>query len=367
MKRAVIVALRMLLSVFYAVCKLFPTRRKVVMMSREFDEEPLDFVLLREELERRDPSISVVTLCKTVPKGIAAVGYALHLLYSIAQLATASVCVVDTYCLPVSLLRHKKSLTVLQIWHALGAVKQFGYQSVGRTEGRDRGTAEWLRMHRGYTKVLCPSKATAAFYKEAFDITDEQILIGGMPRIDFLLSDKSALRDKILCENPDLRDKTVVLYAPTFRKGKATPYEDIANALDADRFRLIVSTHPLDAARVDAQYTVNGYSSTELLAVSDIVITDYSSIAFEAALQRKALLFYLYDLEEYRDQSRGLNIDPTKEMPRCTVTDAEGLTRLLNTPYDYAALNAFCDRYVETADTQNTARLADFIETRLTR
>ena len=104
-----------------------------------------------------------------------------------------------------------------------------------------------------------------------------------------------------------------------------------------------------------------------LLSVADLLITDYSAIAFEAALQQKALLFYLYDLEEYRDQNRGLNIDPTKELPQSAATDVQELARLLNTPYDYGALKTFCDRYIETADTHNTARFADFVENRLVR
>ena len=365
MKRIIIEMVRLALNVFYAVCKWFPTRRKVVMMSRELDAEPLDFALLREELHRRDASVSVVTLCKTVPKGAAIIGYAFYMLKCIAHLATAAVCVVDTYCLPVSLLNHKPSLTVIQVWHALGAIKRFGYQSIGFTEGRDRNTAKWLRMHRGYTRVLCPSKATAAFYKEAFDVPDEQLHIGGMPRIDWMLSDQTALKERILQDNPRLSGKTVVLYVPTFRKHTPNAYRDVVDRIDHSRYEVIVSNHPLDTDVIDPLYTVDGYSSSELLTVADVVITDYSAIAFEAALQQKRVYFYVYDLAEYRDRSRGLNIDPTKELPSCSATDADVLMTLLEQPYDAAALAAFCDRYIETADTHNTERLADYVENRL--
>ena len=367
MKHTAIVCLRLALNLFYAVCKLFPTRRKVVMMSREFDKEPLDFMLLREELKRRDPLIKVVALCKTVPKGTAIIGYAFYMLQCIAHLATASVCVVDTYCLPVSLLNHKKTLTVMQIWHALGAIKQFGYQSVGLAEGRDRNIAKWLRMHRGYTHVLCPSKATAAIYKQTFGVSDEQLYIGGMPRIDWLLSDQTALKQRILQENPRLNGKTVVLYVPTFRTGKPTAYRDIVDRIDSNRYEVVVNAHPLDTDPIESKYRVNGYSSSELLSVADIVITDYSAIAFEAALQQKRLYFYVYDLDEYRDEKRGLNIVPTEELPSCSAIDADTLMDLLEQPYDADALAAFCARYIETADTHNTARLADYVERRLVR
>ncbi len=366
MKRMVITILRWLMNVFYAVCKWFPVRRKVVMMSREFDTEPLDFVLLREEIKRRDASVTVVSLCKTVPKGTALIGYAAHMLMCMAHLATASVCVVDTYCLPVSLLKHRKSLTVIQIWHALGAIKRFGYQSLGLEEGRNRCTAEWLRMHRGYTKVLCPSRATAPFYQEAFDVSPDTIHVGGMPRIDWLLSDQTALKERVLLDYPMLQDKPVVLYAPTFRKGKPSAHDALIQHIDHDAYHLIVSAHPISNEQVDSRYTVTGYSSSELLAVADIVITDYSAIAFEAALQRKKLYFFLYDLEEYR-HSRGLNILPTDVLPACCAVDADTLVGLLNQPYDFKALESFCQTYIETADTHNTARLVDYIESRLAR
>ena len=43
-------------------------------------------------------------------------------------LATSKVCVLDGYCIPASILKHKKKLKIIQIWHASGAIKKFGYQ-----------------------------------------------------------------------------------------------------------------------------------------------------------------------------------------------------------------------------------------------
>lgn len=360
MKRIAIVCLRIAMTCFYAICKLFPTRRKVVMISRELNTDPLDFALLRAEIARRDPTVRIVSLCKTVPHGVALIGYAWYMLRCMAHMATAAACVVDTYCLPVSLLTHKKSLRIVQIWHALGAIKKFGYQSLGLAEGRDAKTAGWLRMHQGYTRMFAPSNATAAFYAEAFGIPRDTIEVRGMPRIDWLLGDHSDIRERFFAEHPELGDKPIVLYVPTFRKGKPTAHDQLIERVDHDRYHLIVSAHPISTESVDPCFKVSGYTSTELLTVADAVITDYSAIAFEAALLKKQLYFFLYDIEEYIG-NRGLNVDLLREVPHLSATDVDGLISVIDQPYDVAEREAFLARYIETADTGNTARIVDYL------
>ena len=360
MKRIAILCLRIAMQCFYAICKLFPTRQKVVMISRELDTDPLDFALLRAEIERRNTGVRVVSLCKTVPHGIKLVGYAWYMLRCMAHMATARACVVDTYCLPVSLLTHKKSLRIVQVWHALGAIKKFGYQSLGLAEGRDAKTAEWLRMHQGYTRMFAPSNATAAFYAEAFGIPRDTIEVRGMPRIDWLLRDHSDIRERFFAEHPTLGDKPILLYVPTFRKDKPTAHDQLIARVDHEQYHLIVSAHPISTESVDPRFKVKGYTSTELLTVADAVITDYSAIAFEAALLRKKLYFFLYDIEEYIG-NRGLNIDLLREMPHLSATDIDGLIETIGRDYDAAERDAFCAKYIETADTDNTARIVDYL------
>jgi CDP-ribitol ribitolphosphotransferase len=55
------------------------------------------------------------------------VGYVFKAMY---YLATSKVCVTESYCVPISILKHKKELKVIQIWHSSGAVKKFGYQAL---------------------------------------------------------------------------------------------------------------------------------------------------------------------------------------------------------------------------------------------
>ena len=63
-------------------------------------------------------------------------------------------------------------------------------------------------------------------------------------------------------------------------------------------------------------YDLTDYESIEdLYIITDILITDYSSVMFDYAVLDRPMLFFTYDLDEYRDKLRGFNIDIEKEAP----------------------------------------------------
>ena len=99
---------------------------------RQSDHPSRDFKMLASQLEALDPSIDVVVRCSTSAGFARRSAYLGEVLAQMYHLATSSVCVVDGYIVPVSVLSHPPTLTIVQMWHALGAIKQFGLQSVGR-------------------------------------------------------------------------------------------------------------------------------------------------------------------------------------------------------------------------------------------
>jgi ATP-dependent DNA ligase len=58
----------------------------------------------------------------------------LQVLNEMFHLATSKYCIIDSYVIPVSILKHRNKLVIIQIWHALGAIKKFGYASLGLKE-----------------------------------------------------------------------------------------------------------------------------------------------------------------------------------------------------------------------------------------
>lgn len=364
MKSILFGILKLGLRIIYAFLKLFKTRNRIVYLSRQSNEKSVDMRLLEKALAKECPETQQVFRLRMIPDGFAAkVKYCFGILGDMYYLATSRVAVLDTYSIPVSCLKHKKSLRVIQMWHALGAIKKFGLQSVGTKEGRDEKTSRAMCMHKNYDYVLSPSRATASFYMEAFGCGADKIKICSLPRVDEILTDNGASA-RFYKENPGLGDKKIVLYLPTFRDREAYVAQELKVEFeDMDGYHLIVSTHPLfSKVKKDMRFYCNGsFSTYDLMKVADIIITDYSACAFEAAVLMKPLYFFVPDYDEY-SRERGINVNLKEEMGDFTFETAQELCDAISTrAYDYDRLYDFKSKYVENTKTNNAEILAKFI------
>ena len=293
---------------------------KVAIISRESDEKTLDVRMLEEELRQRGIRVKVLSKLLTKEKSVKnAVGYLGHMLKQEAEILSSDVVVLDTYCIPASMIPHKSGTKVVQMWHALGAVKKFGWQTVGRPDGTSERTAKLMRMHSGYDYVICPSEVTAEYYSEAFRTPKNKIVKLGLPRIDYIRAvthgeKGEQTKERIRKRYPKIAEegKKTVLYAPTFRRGASPDIAGLADALDSERYNIIVKLHPLygGGGRVFRDNIIydDDFETYELIAAADAVISDYSSLVIEASLSDKPLYLYTYDIDDY-EKSTGLNMD----------------------------------------------------------
>jgi CDP-ribitol ribitolphosphotransferase len=338
-------------------------QNKVVMLSRESDTVPLDFRLLEKELHRRSPQTQVVYFCRKMTKNINVFSYCWFVVRSLYHIATASVAVTDTYSIQLCVLPPKKGLTVVQIWHAVGAVKKFSYQCLDTANGHSSKLAEQMCMHRNYDYILCTSEATRSVYVEAFHTPREKILPLGMPRVDYIQREAPGLRKRFLKQRPDLRGKKLLLYLPTFREGVDQGTERLLHAAAGrEDIALLVKPHPLSNFHVPrGNQPGEGWSTYDLMKICDGIITDYSASSLEASLLHKPVYFYLFDYEAYK-YNQGLNIDPNLELPSAVSVEAGPLLDKIQAGrYDLAALERFRSKYIQTADENNTATIARFL------
>jgi CDP-ribitol ribitolphosphotransferase len=328
----------------YAVIKaIVPERHKVVFLSRQCDGPSRDFLLLAAELRRRDPELEIVMRCRTLGGSFGArVASAFAMVGQMYHLASARVCVVDGYVIPVSLLDHHSGLFVIQMWHALGAIKKFGYQVVGKPGGHSAGIASAMRMHHNYDLVLCGGVGTVPHFQAAFGVAEGVVRPLGLPRVDYLLehandaraepvpSGVEAMRRRfpVLAE----RGRTIVLYAPTFRRGGGSPYADVAERFAGGSFAVMLKPHPLETASVTGANVadVADCDILDLLPLCDVVITDYSAVAFEALVIDVPLYFYMPDIDRYREDN-GLNVDPLEEYPGIASRDIDEIAGWIET------------------------------------
>ena len=360
---------------------------RISIISRESDERTLDIAMLEAELLRRGHDVRV--LCKLLKKGNAlkALGYAGYAAKQELAILRSDVVLLDTYCIPASMIPHRRGTKIIQMWHALSAIKKFGWQTVGKEGGSSERIAKLMKMHRGYDYVTCPSDITAEYFKEAFRVDSDKIVKLGLPRIDYIKSITTGSRHedvfrRIIHAYPDLQsNKKTILYAPTFRSGKDVDAQSLIDAIDPNKYHLVVKLHPLYRKDAFEKEDSGGkhygsfkrgvifddnFSSFDWLAAADMVISDYSSFVVESSLTDKPLYIYAPDMEEYVNVT-GLNMN-FKEEPIAPYVfdDANALAECIDSEdYDYEALRAFRDRYADIDTSNCTEAFADFIESLL--
>lgn len=357
--------LKAVLAVAYVPLKCFPSQNKVLFLSRQSNEPPLDFVLLKEELLRQDPSLKIVMITKRIEGGLpGAVTFGMCSLRSMYHLATAKVCVLDTYWPVVSLLHHKKSLTVIQMWHAIGKMKKSGYQTLDKRYGRSGSVAQAMNMHRGYDVVIAGGSRMNDYYCASFGVKEEQLLNIGLPRIDFLLATEQANRALLLEKYPQFAGKTVILYAPTFRRNTEADYGEMTGLFDPEKYALIIKPHPNQVLKQPndlKKYSCGELTTMQALGACDILITDFSAITFEAAVMNKRIYFYLFDRQGYM-RHNGVNIDPCVEMAGNVYEEPQNLKEAIEKgSYDRQALAQFRERYLPQHLGQSTKRMTKLI------
>lgn len=363
------------LNIVYAFFKLLPVRTKITMLSRQSDVPSDEFRMIKKGINLRDERVKVVFLCHTLDGGINStisdkVKYGFHMFAQMFHIATSKVVILDTYCMVVSILKHKKELKVVQMWHSMGTMKKFGYTALDTKEGSKSEIAYAMKMHENYDYIFASADSYKEHLAKGFNCDIEKILTMPLPRLDLLNSDKygQRVRERIYMEYPKLKEKPLILYCPTFRKGEEDfqrALRKLTSAVDYENYNFVVKLHPLSKSVVEEPaVSADGFSSFEMLFAADYVISDYSCIVYEAAVRRIPLYFYNFDMELYTD-GRGLALDYEQEIPGPASGDAKEIVAAIETKeYDMDALKRFADKYVAPVR-HATKDIVDFVFTLL--
>lgn len=180
------------------------------------------------------------------------------------------------------------------------------------------GPFPYESCHRKYDYAIVGAESLIPVYQEVFGIDKEKILPYGLPRLDKFLDKEiiNSIKDKIYDLYPNLKAKKIILFAPTYRgsgqKDAYYPYDKlnlnkINELCQKENYVFIIKMHPFISKRLEVpqEYRdhildLSNYSDiNELLYITDILITDYSSNIYDFSLLNKPILFYTYDLEVY--------------------------------------------------------------------
>ncbi|MCI9262900.1 CDP-glycerol glycerophosphotransferase family protein [uncultured Adlercreutzia sp.] len=352
MKKLLVKAGSSCLRLAYHFCRLFPVQNRIVCISRQSDEAPLDFQLIANYCCARTPPITAILLPKQLRSPVT---YLPEMLRQVYYIATSKAVVLDSYCIVVSLLGSSIEAPVVQIWHALGNMKKAGYTALSDSseEGRDPRLANLLHMHEGYNAIAISSLSFSRDFAAVFNADPSIIFEAPLPRADLLTSadGRSRARKMFFDNHPDLKGKQVIVYCPTFRRSPSPDANRAIKALvgeiDYSRYALIYKPHPVDTLTIeDSRLTVLVNHDPDPLFVADYVVSDYSTVIYEAGLLNIPVFLYAYDWDSYREK-RGLNIDLEHDVPTLFTQDPRLIVEAIeNNDFDANAYKAFTQRNV---------------------
>ncbi len=239
---------------------------------------------------------------------------ALHYLKLTWQLSKQEIVFVDDYCPIFKFINLSSKTKLVQLWHAGVGFKSVGYARFGFS-----GPYPYTSCHRRYDYAIVGGEALVPVYAEVFGINKEKILPYGLPRLDnFLDSNKiKETKEKLYNNYANLKEKKCILFAPTFRgTGQKTanyPFEkldldEIYNLCKKENYMFLIKMHPFVRKRINIPEEYREYiidfsdypDINELLYITDILITDYSSNIYDFSLLNRPIIFYTYDLDYYQ-------------------------------------------------------------------
>ncbi|WP_426354088.1 CDP-glycerol glycerophosphotransferase family protein [Exiguobacterium sp. R-39] len=275
----------------------------------------------------------------------------------------------------------RKETTYIQTWHGTPLKKMLF--DLDEIHGRDEGYIDRVTNSiKQWSVLLSPSAYASTIFKSAFRY-DGPIFESGYPRNDLFFSNNQpktieSIRTKLQLSD----DKKVILYAPTFRDHQSLgngkfffdypfDFNRVAEAL-GDEYVFLIRTHVLvtKKPRIPAEHRerfidVTSYPDIqELYLITDLLITDYSSVFFDFANMNRPMFFYAYDLDLYRDTLRGFYLDYYKDLPGPILeTEDAFIEALANIPQltnDYQSrLDSFREAYCAMEDGSAASRVVD--------
>ena len=273
---------------------------------------------------------------------------------------------------PLAFMDFNPESIIVQLWHAPGASKKFG----GSVDIESREILGKISENTDY--LIVTSDKIIGYYSEAFQMPEDKIKPLGLPRMDYYFENHDLNRLKSeFCKKHDISpDKKIILYAPTFRDEKE--YNNVFNYLDLDKFNeslgdeyvLALRLHPkiknFHAENISSkgQYIdVSDFESEqELMLISDILITDYSSIMIEYCILNRPIIFFTYDLDSYLANERGFYYDFKTTVPGPIVRTSDELIDVIeNGEFDKSKISGFVKTQFNQIDGKSSYRVVDFL------
>ncbi|ODJ69337.1 bifunctional glycosyltransferase/CDP-glycerol:glycerophosphate glycerophosphotransferase [Brochothrix thermosphacta] len=354
--------------VVYHLSQMMPMKDNSVVIGTTKNEFSRNLQLLGMKISDENPEIKVRFVKKTTNK-----------IYQYYQLGRAKCIIIDDYYYPLYNKKIRKDAEYIQIWHAMGALKKFGLNSVSK--GDSNSEIFEYRAHSQYTKVICSSPTLNKIYADSFGISEDKIVNARLLEPSLLTNSdyKKQAHIKFKRMYPNFLNKKILLFAPTFRGSPRDRivYRNIINwkelNLDSNTI-VLVKLHPsvemaqgFNFSNSIVDMTDADITLSELMIISNVLITDYSSVIFDYTLLNKPIIQYLGDLNRYQSErdtffhvekyNFNYQVYNTKELQKTIETNLEKLD--LSIDVEYQRKKHF---FVGTDDLEEKTTIIDLIK-----
>ena len=302
----------------------------------------------------------------------------------IKYISTSKYVLLEDLVQATSHIKVRKGQEIVQLWHGPGAFKKFGYSR----KITDLGKGHIHKGYKKYTKAIVSGSQIRSCYAEAFGMNIENVQATGFPRTDLFFNEqeKKKKRKELYEKYPFMQNKKIILFAPTYRGTQLRDahydidkldLEKIYNELSKQNYIFIFKWHPFLTNNIRLKIK-SGYDeykkhtdfyydlSTEgdindLLLVTDILITDYSSVIFDYFFTNKPIIYFAYDLEEY-ENDRGIYF-PFQDYVYGNIarTNDELLKAIKEENLDEEKREKFRQKFLDACDGKSTAKTYKWI------
>lgn len=370
----------------FQLFKLFPVQNKVVYVTSFLEnniniyneQKRQDYTCRTIFLTRKD-FINYLTQYKDAHTDILLFNLRspFQFIKGIFHLATSKVIFVDNYFGFLSAIKFKKDVTCIQLWHANGAIKKFGLLDPGNNTRTPAAMNRFHKVYNQFHKIIVGSDKMQEIFKKAFGLDDSKFIKSGIPRTDIfynqvLIEEK---KEQLYRKFPHLRGKKILLYAPTYRNEDLENFELNLNLelmtteLATRGYILLLKLHPAIKQGVDIPkscshfvYDFSKMSNTnDLLFITDILITDYSSLPFEYSILEKPMIFYPYDFDKYKNE-RGFWEDYHQLVPGPVVSSTSKIiSTIIESDFNIDEVKKFKQEWNQYSNGNSSKEIAKYI------
>jgi CDP-glycerol glycerophosphotransferase (TagB/SpsB family) len=247
----------------------------------------------------------------------------------------------------------------IHLWHGI-PLKNLGHHYKAKSEKSCfyQALFKLLKPLRSKNRdfIVEPSEFSGKILSSAFG---SKTIPGPYPRNEYLIG---SINSYLTTQEQEyfniLKDtnKKIIFYLPTFRDKCDLKFlgttdiekqDKVISELGALGYILITKVHYAGSSNLEQKPNVNlinlpsNMDVYPFLKITDILITDYSSVSFDFLYLDREIVFLAYDLEYYKNEDRGLILDYDKYAPGEKVYDTDSIiqtiTKIKNKKIDYSA------------------------------